>query len=72
MDSGVRCAEDMQYGIRFENNEQAKEFVYRMAEEVARRLGSISMRGRLLSLKILKRDPSAPKEAPKVRQVTFI
>lgn len=40
-----------------------------MAEEVARRLDSTSMRGRLLSLKILKRDPSAPKEAPKVRQV---
>ncbi|KAF8553775.1 DNA repair protein [Imleria badia] len=59
----VSC--DINYGIRFENNEQAKEFVYRMAEEVARRLDSISMRGRLLSLKILKRDPSAPKEAPK-------
>ncbi|KAG8217171.1 hypothetical protein J3R82DRAFT_5252 [Butyriboletus roseoflavus] len=59
----VSC--DINYGIRFENNEQAKEFVYRMAEEVARRLDSTSMRGRLLSLKILKRDPSAPKEAPK-------
>ena len=43
-----------------------------MAEEVARRLDSISMRGRLLSLKILKRDPSAPKEAPKVRQVLHL
>ncbi|KAH0830227.1 hypothetical protein J3R83DRAFT_1586 [Lanmaoa asiatica] len=59
----VSC--DINYGIRFENNEQAKEFVYRMAEEVARRLDSISKRGRLLSLKIMKRDPSAPKEAPK-------
>lgn len=43
-----------------------------MAEEVARRLDSISMRGRLLSFKILKRDPSAPKEAPKVRLKSFI
>ena len=39
-----------------------------MADEVAKRLDSISMRGRLLSLKILIRDPSAPKEAPKVSQ----
>ncbi|KAF8437470.1 hypothetical protein L210DRAFT_3405487 [Boletus edulis BED1] len=59
----VSC--DINYGIRFENNEQAKEFVYRMAEEVARRLDGISMRGRLLSLKVLKRDSNAPKEAPK-------
>ncbi|KAF8126591.1 hypothetical protein EV363DRAFT_1348030 [Boletus edulis] len=59
----VSC--DINYGIRFENNEQAKEFVYRMAEEVARRLDGISMRGRLISLKVLKRDPNAPKEAPK-------
>ncbi|KAH7890064.1 hypothetical protein F5I97DRAFT_1934831 [Phlebopus sp. FC_14] len=59
----VSC--DINYGIRFENNEQAEEFIYRMAEEVSRRLESVSMRGRSLTLKIMKRDPSAPKEAPK-------
>ncbi|KAF8839868.1 DNA repair protein [Paxillus ammoniavirescens] len=59
----VSC--DINYGIRFENNEQAEEFIYRMAEEVARRLDSVSTRGRSLTLKIMKRDPSAPKEAPK-------
>ncbi|KAF9234509.1 hypothetical protein BU15DRAFT_89977 [Melanogaster broomeanus] len=59
----VSC--DINYGIRFENNEQAEEFIHRMAEEVARRLDNISMRGRSLTLKIMKRDPTAPKEAPK-------
>ena len=56
-----------QYGIRFENNEQAETFIYQMAEEVSRRLQSIDMRGRSITLRILTRDPSAPVEAPKVR-----
>lgn len=59
----------LQYGIRFENNEQAEAFVYQMAEEVARRLDSIDMRGRSLTLKIMKRDPTAPVEAPKVGSI---
>ncbi|RPD55674.1 DNA repair protein [Lentinus tigrinus ALCF2SS1-7] len=59
----VSC--DINYGIRFKNNEQAETFVYQMAEEVSRRLKSIDMRGRSLTLKILVRDPSAPVEAPK-------
>ena len=58
-----------QYGIRFENNEQAEAFVYQMAEEVARRLDNINMRGRSLTLKVMKRDPTAPVEAPKVRAI---
>ncbi|OSX56265.1 hypothetical protein POSPLADRAFT_1186762 [Postia placenta MAD-698-R-SB12] len=59
----VSC--DINYGIRFENNAQAATFVSQMAEEVARRLDSIDMRGRSLTLKIMKRDPKAPVEAPK-------
>ncbi|KAH9948124.1 DNA repair protein [Amylocystis lapponica] len=59
----VSC--DINYGIRFENNTQAETFVYQMAEEVAKRLDDIDMRGRSLTLKIMKRDPSAPVEAPK-------
>ena len=61
-----------QYGIRFENNEQAQTFVYQMAEEVSRRLKSIDMRGRSITLRILTRDPSAPVEAPKVRSTIFL
>lgn len=60
------------YGIRFENNEQAETFIYQMAEEVSRRLKSIDMQGRSITLRILTRDPSAPVEAPKVRLVDFL
>ncbi|OCH85466.1 DNA repair protein [Obba rivulosa] len=59
----VSC--DVNYGIRFENNEQVEIFMYQLAEEVARRLDAIDMRGRSLTLKILKRHPEAPVEAPK-------
>lgn len=59
----VSC--DINYGIRFDNNAQAEAFIYQMAEEISRRLNSIDMRGRSLTLKIMKRDPSAPVEAPK-------
>ena len=57
-----------QYGIRFENNEQAEAFIYQLAEEVSRRLDNVEMRGRALTLKVMKRDPNAPVEAPKVRR----
>ncbi|KAF7794734.1 hypothetical protein EIP86_005872 [Pleurotus ostreatoroseus] len=59
----VSC--DINYGIRFENNEQAEAFIYQLAEEVSRRLDSVDMRGRALTLKVMKRDPNAPVEAPK-------
>ncbi|KAI0689819.1 hypothetical protein BC835DRAFT_1548803 [Cytidiella melzeri] len=59
----VSC--DINYGIRFESNEQAEAFIYQLSDEVSRRLRSISMCGRSLTLKVMKRDPSAPVEAPK-------
>jgi DNA repair protein REV1 len=37
-----------------------------MAEEVKRRLDEVKMLGRLITLKIMKRDPTAPVEPPKV------
>ncbi|KAG6902660.1 hypothetical protein C0995_013352 [Termitomyces sp. Mi166 len=54
-----------QYGIRFENGQQAEAFIYQMAKEVAKRLDDIGMLGRSITLKIMKRDPSAPVEPPK-------
>lgn len=60
----------VQYGIRFENNDQAEVFIYKMAEEVARRLSSVDMRGHSITLKIMKRDPTAPVEAPKVQNTS--
>ncbi|CAE6437465.1 unnamed protein product, partial [Rhizoctonia solani] len=56
---------DVNYGIRFQNNEHAEKFVYGLAKEVSERLGSINKVGKSLTLKIMKRHPDAPKEAPK-------
>jgi DNA repair protein REV1 len=41
----------VQYGIRFENDAQAETFMYQVAEEVARRLDSIEVKGKSLTLK---------------------
>ena len=60
-----------QYGIRFDNNEQAEAFVFQLAEEVARRLDDVHMRGRSVTLKVMKRDPAAPVEGPKVGRAIF-
>lgn len=62
----TRLIRRSQYGIRFENDEQAKKFVYQMAEEVRRRLNESKMLGRSMTLKIMKRDLTAPIEPPKV------
>ncbi|OCB87229.1 DNA/RNA polymerase [Sanghuangporus baumii] len=56
---------EINYGIRFENSEQAQAFMFQLAEEVTRRLGAVDMCGRSLTLKIMKRDPDAPIEPPK-------
>ncbi|KAG6839978.1 hypothetical protein C0991_009916 [Blastosporella zonata] len=59
----VSC--EINYGIRFENGQQAEAFIYQMATEVAKRLDDIGMVGRSMTLKIMKRDPTAPVEPPK-------
>jgi len=59
----VSC--DINFGIRFETNDQARKFVYQMATEVSSRLTEISMRGKSITLKIMKRHPDAPIEPPK-------
>ena len=61
----------LKYGVRFENNAQVEAFIFQMAEEVARRLNAIDMRGRAMALKVLKRDPAAPIEGPKVCKFLF-
>lgn len=38
-----------------------------LGKEVAKRLTAVNMRGRSLTLKVMKRHPDAPKEAAKVR-----
>ncbi|KAJ1309400.1 hypothetical protein OPQ81_006177 [Rhizoctonia solani] len=56
---------DVNYGIRFESGGHAEMFVYSLAKEVSERLKDINTAGRSLTLKIMKRHPDAPKEAPK-------
>jgi hypothetical protein len=46
--------------------------MYQLAEEVSRRLLDIDMRGRALTLKVLKRGPNAPVEAPKACSKTHV
>ncbi|EEB96304.1 hypothetical protein MPER_04583 [Moniliophthora perniciosa FA553] len=59
----VSC--DINYGIRFETNVQVEAFIYQMAAEVSRRMNEIQVLGRSITLKIMKRDPTAPVEPPK-------
>ncbi|KDQ08873.1 hypothetical protein BOTBODRAFT_59081 [Botryobasidium botryosum FD-172 SS1] len=56
---------EVNYGIRFETSAHAEAFISRLSEEVARRLQAINVRGASLTLKVMKRDPTAPKEPPK-------
>ena len=41
-----------QYGVRFEDVAQAETLIHQMADEVARRLDAIDVRGRSLTLKV--------------------
>ncbi|KAJ7274282.1 hypothetical protein B0H12DRAFT_1066406 [Mycena haematopus] len=56
---------EVNYGIRFESNEAAEKFIFELAGTVEERLNEIKMLGRSITLKIMKRDPSAPVEPPK-------
>ncbi|KAF8693197.1 DNA repair protein, partial [Rhizoctonia solani] len=60
---------DVNYGIRFENNRNAEAFVLGLAKEVSERLRRANKVGKSLTLKIMKRHPDAPKEAPKASQL---
>jgi DNA repair protein REV1 len=55
----------LQFGIRFENIDQAEQFMRKLGVEVSSRLKAIDMKGRVLTLKVMKRHPEAPVEAPK-------
>ncbi|KIK69791.1 hypothetical protein GYMLUDRAFT_34190 [Collybiopsis luxurians FD-317 M1] len=59
----VSC--DINYGIRFQKDEEVKTFLHQLAKEVARRLDAIQRHGRSITLKVMKRDPTAPVEPPK-------
>ena len=56
----------MQYGIRFQDDSEVDSFMRKLSEEVHKRLKKENLRGRSITLKVMKRDPSAPIEAAKV------
>ncbi|KAF8352243.1 hypothetical protein F5887DRAFT_1277909 [Amanita rubescens] len=59
----VSC--EINYGIRFVDMDEAERFIHQVSREVKIRLDKIGMLGRSLTLKVLKRSPSAPIEPPK-------
>jgi len=59
-------ADQYKYGIRFQHQEQAEICVTDLAAEVSKRMKQVNARGKLLTLKLLKRHPDAPIEPPKV------
>ncbi|WVF71459.1 hypothetical protein IAT40_006263 [Kwoniella sp. CBS 6097] len=56
---------EMNYGIRFQNQDQAEVCIADLAVEVAKRMKSVGVRGRQITLKLMKRHPDAPIEPPK-------
>ncbi|XP_078052849.1 rev1 DNA directed polymerase [Augochlora pura] len=56
---------EVNYGIRFESNEDATDFLKKLSVEVSNRLKSINARGRVITLKLLIRAKEAPKETAK-------
>ncbi|XP_053995237.1 DNA repair protein REV1 [Hylaeus anthracinus] len=56
---------EVNYGIRFENNQDAISFLKKLSAEVCNRLEKANARGRCITLKLLVRAKEAPKETAK-------
>ncbi|KAK4685217.1 DNA repair protein REV1, partial [Tremellales sp. Uapishka_1] len=56
---------EMNYGIRFQTQEQAVMCMIDLAKEVSKRMRNVGSKGRLLTLKLMRRHPDAPIEPPK-------
>ncbi|KAL8826921.1 MAG: hypothetical protein Q9170_007219 [Blastenia crenularia] len=56
---------EVNWGIRFVTQEQADEFVQSLCEELHKRLTNERVKGRQLTLKIMRRAPNAPLDPPK-------
>ena len=56
---------EVNWGIRFVTQEQADEFVQSLCEEVHKRLLNEGVKGRQLTLKIMRKSPDAPLDPPK-------
>ncbi|XP_032663618.1 DNA repair protein REV1 [Odontomachus brunneus] len=56
---------EVNYGIRFRNNEDAVDFLGKLSTEVCGRLTAARAKGRCITLKLMIRAEEAPKEAAK-------
>ncbi|XP_012232688.1 DNA repair protein Rev1 isoform X2 [Linepithema humile] len=56
---------EVNYGIRFQNNGDAIEFLSKLSTEVCNRLTAARAKGRCITLKLMIRAEEAPKEAAK-------
>lgn len=59
------CGAAVNYAIRFKTQSEVSEFVEKLCDEVAARLKSIGMLGKICSVSIMVRSQNAPIEAPK-------
>ncbi|KAK3388861.1 hypothetical protein B0T20DRAFT_424596 [Sordaria brevicollis] len=56
---------DVNWGIRFVNQEEAEEFVRNLSKELERRLLNEGVKGKHLTMKIMRRAADAPLDPPK-------
>lgn len=56
---------EVNWGVRFENQEQVDEFIQSLCGELQRRLIKENVKGRQLTIKIMRRSPDAPLDPPK-------
>ncbi|KAL9622791.1 MAG: hypothetical protein Q9160_002910 [Pyrenula sp. 1 TL-2023] len=56
---------EVNWGIRFVTQAQADEFIHGLCEELQRRLIENNVKGKQLTMKIMRRSPDAPMDPPK-------
>ncbi|KAL9095402.1 MAG: hypothetical protein Q9165_002273 [Trypethelium subeluteriae] len=56
---------EVNWGVRFETQEQADEFIESLCGELHKRLTAESVKGRQFTMKIMRRAPDAPLDPPK-------
>ena len=56
---------EVNWGVRFETSEQAEEFVENLCGELDRRLVKEGVKGKQLTMKIMRKSPDAPLDPPK-------
>ncbi|KAF2023634.1 DNA repair protein [Setomelanomma holmii] len=56
---------EVNWGVRFENHEQADEFIASLCGELQKRLLKEKVKGKQFTMKIMRRSPDAPLDPPK-------